>query len=137
MIRLRKTMLEELQRRNYSDSTVRVYLATIRDFSRHFGQAPDRLGAEHIRRFQVYLLKEKRLAVASVKQRTSALRFFFVKTLRRPYMLEQMPYPKVPRRLSLPKHHSAARNKFSSIWPATRIGLRSRTDGCCPCKMAA
>jgi integrase/recombinase XerD len=97
--RLRKMMLEELQRRNYSDSTVRVYLATIRDFSQHFGQAPDQLGAEHIRKFQVYLLKEKKLAVASVKQRASALRFFFVKTLRRPYMLEQIPYPKVPRRL--------------------------------------
>jgi site-specific recombinase XerD len=92
-------MLEELQRRNYSDSTVRVYLATIRDFSTHFHQPPDQLGAEHIRLFQVHLLKQKKLAVASVKQRTSALRFFFVKTLRRPYMLEQIPYPKVPRRL--------------------------------------
>ena len=99
MTRLRKMMLEELQRRNYSDSTVRVYLATIRDFSQHFGQPPDQLGAEHIRKFQVYLLKEKKLAVASVKQRASALRFFFVKTLRRPYMLEQIPYPKLPRRL--------------------------------------
>ena len=44
MTRLRKMMLEELQHRNYSDSTVRVYLATIRDFSQHFGQPPDQLG---------------------------------------------------------------------------------------------
>ena len=99
MTHLRKMMLEELQRRNYSDSTVRVYLATIRDFAKHFDRPPDRLGAEHIRRFQVYLLKEKKLAVASVKQRASALRFFFVKTLKRPYMLEHIPYPKQPRRL--------------------------------------
>jgi len=96
---LRKLMLEELQRRNYSDSTVRTYVAAIRDFSRHFHQPPDKLGPDHIRQFQVYLLKEKKLAVASVKQRVSALRFFFVKTLRRPYMLEQIPYPKLPRRL--------------------------------------
>jgi integrase/recombinase XerD len=47
--RLRKMILEELQRRNYSDSTVRIYLATIRDFSQHFGQPPDQLGAQHIR----------------------------------------------------------------------------------------
>ncbi len=99
MTRLRKMMLEELQRRNYSDSTVRVYIATIHEFSKHFRQRPDELGAEHIRQFQIHLLKEKKLAVASVKQRTSALRFFFVKTLRRVYMLEQIPYPKVPRRL--------------------------------------
>src|SRR5207237_3694268 len=64
-------------------------------------QLPDRLGAEHIRRFQVHLLKEKNLAVASVKQRVAALRFFFVKTLKRPYLLEHIPYPKQPRRLPI------------------------------------
>ena len=66
MTRLRKMMLEELQRRNYSDSTVRIYLATIRDFSRHFGQPPDQLGAEHIRQFQVYLLKESGRVTATL-----------------------------------------------------------------------
>jgi site-specific recombinase XerD len=31
----------------------------------------------------------------------SALRFFFVKTLKRPYRLDDIPYPKVPRRLPI------------------------------------
>src|SRR5262249_30803853 len=35
----------------------------------------------------------------SVAQRTAALRFFFVKTLQRSYMLEHIPFPKVPLRL--------------------------------------
>lgn len=99
MTHLRKAMLEELQRRNYSENTVRVYIAAIRDFSKHFHRPPDQLGATHIRQFQVYLLKQKGLAVASVKQRVSALRFFFVKTLKRAYLLEHIPYPKQPRRL--------------------------------------
>jgi site-specific recombinase XerD len=34
-----------------------------------------------------------------VKLHVSALRFFFVKTLKRPYLLEDIPFPKVPRRL--------------------------------------
>jgi integrase/recombinase XerD len=34
-----------------------------------------------------------------VKLHVSALRFFFVKTLKRTYVLDDIPYPKVPRRL--------------------------------------
>jgi site-specific recombinase XerD len=33
---LRKLMLEELQRRNYSQSTVRSYIKTLEDFAKHF-----------------------------------------------------------------------------------------------------
>jgi integrase/recombinase XerD len=34
-----------------------------------------------------------------VKLHVAALRFFFVKTLKRTYLLDDIPYPKVPRRL--------------------------------------
>ncbi len=34
-----------------------------------------------------------------MKLHVSGLRFFFVKTLKRRYLLDDMPYPKVPRRL--------------------------------------
>jgi site-specific recombinase XerD len=41
----------------------------------------------------------ERLGPRTVKLHVSALRFFFVKMLKRPYLLEDIPYPKVPRRL--------------------------------------
>ena len=92
-------MLEELQRRNYSEATRRVYLFTIRDFARYFHRSPDELGPEHIRKYQAYLFTERKLAAHTVAQRTAALRFLFVKTLKRPYMLEHIPFPKKPLRL--------------------------------------
>jgi site-specific recombinase XerD len=57
------------------------------------------LNLEHLRTYQAYLLRERKLEPRIVKHHVSALRFFFVKTLRRPYLLDDTPYPKVPRRL--------------------------------------
>jgi len=96
---LRKMMLEELQRRNYSQQTTKAYLRTIWEFAKYFHRSPDQLGPEHIREFQAHLFRERKLSGNSVAQRTAALRFLFVKTLKRSYMLEQIPFPKVPLRL--------------------------------------
>ena len=38
MPHLRKMMLEELQRRNYSEGTTRFYIRTVEDFSRRFNR---------------------------------------------------------------------------------------------------
>src|SRR2546423_19653 len=60
---------------------------------------PDQLGPDQIRSYQVYLLKERKLSVRTVGHHTAALRFFFCKTLKRAYPIEEVPYPKAPRRL--------------------------------------
>ena len=38
---LRKLMLEERQRRNYSQTTVTSYIKTLEDFAKHFHRPPD------------------------------------------------------------------------------------------------
>jgi len=96
---LRKMMLEELQRRNYSQTTVNGYLKIVAAFAEHFHCPPDRLGPEQIRAYQVHLLNEKHLTARTVGHHTAALRFFFCKTLKRGYPVEEVPYPKAPRRL--------------------------------------
>lgn len=99
MTHLRRVMLDELQRRNYAKTTVYYYLKAIERFARFFHTSPDRLNQTHLRQYQAYLLRERKLAPRTVKLHVSALRFFFVKTLKRPYVLEDIPFPKVPRRL--------------------------------------
>ena len=99
MTHLRKMMLEELQRRNFAATTIQYYLRAVEGFAKHFGKAPDRLGQAHLREYQAYLLHERRLKPSTVRYHVAALRFFFVKTLKRPYRPDQIPYPKAPRRL--------------------------------------
>jgi integrase/recombinase XerD len=96
---LRKMMLEELQRRNYAANTIHAYLQSVEQFSKYFRKPPDQLNHAHLREYQAYLLRERKLEPRTVKLRVSALRFFFVKTLKRSYLLDDIPYPKVPRRL--------------------------------------
>jgi len=99
MTDLRKRMLEELQRRNYSKETIRLYLFAVKDFARHFKKRPDQLTQEHMREFQLYLLNERKLRVETVAGRITALRFFFTKVLRRPFQELDLVYPKLPVRL--------------------------------------
>jgi site-specific recombinase XerD len=92
-------MLDELQRRNYSPNTIRTYIHAIEDFARYFGRSPYRLGPEHIRQYQVHLFRDRKLSAGTVEGRTAALRFLFVKTLKRPYLHDQIPFPKRQRPL--------------------------------------
>ena len=62
MTHLRKMMLEELQRRNYSESTTRCYIRTVEDFARRFKCSPDRLGPRHIREYQAELFQKAKLS---------------------------------------------------------------------------
>ena len=101
MTHLRKLMLEELQRRNYSQTTVASYIKTVADFAKYFQRSPDQLGSDEIRQYQLYLLKERKQGVRTVGNHTAALRFFFCKTLKRNYPIEEVPYPRAPRKLPI------------------------------------
>jgi integrase/recombinase XerD len=87
-------MTEELVRRNYSESTRECYIRTIKEFAAYFNCSPDRLGLEHIRIFQAHLFSDRKLSPNTVNQCLAALRFFFVKTLHRPWNTAETPYPK-------------------------------------------
>lgn len=100
MTRLRQRTLEELQRRNYSQETTRSYIHAVKQFAEYFGKSPEKLGAEEIRRYQLYLLNEKKYTAGSVKVHISALHFFYKKVLkRRDLTLDDLVYPKKPKKL--------------------------------------
>jgi site-specific recombinase XerD len=97
---LRQRVLDELQRRNYSPATARGYILAIKQFAEYFGKSPERLGGDEIRRFGLYLLRERKLAPGTVEGRMSALRFLYKKVLkRRDIAYDDLIFPKVPRKL--------------------------------------
>src|SRR5262252_2061551 len=87
------------QRRNYSEITTRKYLQVVTDFAKYFGKSPDKLGPNELRTYQAYLLRDRKLTPGTAVNCVAALRFFFVKTLKRHQYREFLPYPKDRRRL--------------------------------------
>ena len=99
MTKLLQQLHDELVRRHYAASTTQSYLTIVEAFHRHVGTRLDRLGPDDLRRYQVYLFKDRKLAVGTVVTHISALRFFFLRVLKRRGMKEDLPYPKHRRRL--------------------------------------
>lgn len=124
MTHLRKMMLEDLQRRNYAQNTIRHYLRAVEDFARRFHYAPDRLGLRHIREYQAELFQKRKLSANSVGQHLAALRFFYIKTLRRTWSLADTPYPKKIRSLpTILSREEVAQLLHAARSPSERILL--------------
>jgi site-specific recombinase XerD len=87
-------MLEELQRRNYAETTISSYIRIVEDFSRRFQRPPDRLGPKHVREYQAELFTKRKFAASTVTVYLAALRFFYTKALKKAWSAAETPYPK-------------------------------------------
>jgi site-specific recombinase XerD len=99
--KLLQRLHDELVRRHYATTTRESYLKIVKGFHRHTGRRLDRIGPDDLRRYQVFLLEERKLAVGTVVAQIAALRFFFLRVLKRRDMKEDLPYPKHRRRLPI------------------------------------
>jgi len=97
MTHLRKRLLEEIERRNYSEATARAYVSAIRRFAEYFHRSPDKLTLDHVRQYQLHRLEQK-VKPHTISSEISALRFFYNKVLRRRYSREDLPLPRTHRR---------------------------------------
>jgi integrase/recombinase XerD len=71
----------------------------VEDFARRFNLPPDRLGPRHIREYQAELFQKRKLSAGTVTNRLAALRFFYIKTLKKAWSIAETPYPKKNHRL--------------------------------------
>jgi hypothetical protein len=76
MTLVKQRMLEDVRIRNYAATTVECYVRSVADFAKHFNKAPDHLGEEEIRPWQLYLLNEKRVKLSTYIRAVCGFRFF-------------------------------------------------------------
>lgn len=99
MLALRQRMIEDLRIRNYSQGTVKAYVARVAEFARYFGRSPALLGPPHIRQYQVHLIEEKHTSWPMFNQTVCALRFLYQTTLNKEWAVKHIPFPKKPKKL--------------------------------------
>lgn len=98
MTALRQRLIEDMRIRNYSPRTVEAYVTAVAKLAKHFHKAPDQLGGEEVRAFQVHLLATK-TSWSQFNQIVCGLRFFYRVTLQQPDMVTMLPYGKRLKRL--------------------------------------
>jgi site-specific recombinase XerD len=98
--KLLQCLRDELVRRDYAATTIRSYVQIVNAFRQHTGARLDRITPAQLRRFHLFLLEERRLAIRTVVTQICALRFFCRYVLHRRDVREDLPYPK--ERLRLP-----------------------------------
>jgi integrase/recombinase XerD len=136
-------MREELVRRTYSETTIRSYLHAVEAFRRHVQKRLDHLGPDDLRRYQVYLLEDRKLANGTVVIQISALRFFYMKVLKRRDMKEDLPYPKRLKQLpvvlsqeEVSRLIDSARNLFHRAMLLTMYAAGLRRSELCRLKVS-
>ena len=127
MSSLRQRMIDDLKVRNYSEKTIKEYVGHVARFARHFGTAPNQLGPDHIRDYQIHLVREKKASFSYFNQAVCALRFFYTQTLGKdwhirrqiPYARKERPLPVV---LNLPGYHNVL-NALAAIAVARELDI--------------
>src|SRR5258708_37608041 len=98
---LRQRMIDDMMVRNFAPNTIVCYLKQVSYFAQHFGRSPDRLGPEEIRRYQIYLAKERNVGISSRTVAVSAPPVLFRGDFKQDRGIEKIPFPKQKNQLPL------------------------------------
>ncbi len=115
-------MDRELRIRGLAESTRRQYLGSMKQFVHHFMLPPDQLGVEHIKRYQLYLTKDRALSHDSVNCHVCAIRFFYTHVLHARWDVQLIPYQKKAKKLPV----VLSRDEVFALFSAVR-NLKHRT----------
>ncbi len=92
-------MDRELHIRGLAKNTRQSYLEKMHCFVRHFMRPPDQLTAEHVKQYQLFLTKERRIKWGAFNTHVCAIRFFYRNVIEVDWDLERIPYQRTGKRL--------------------------------------
>lgn len=99
MTPLRQRFIEDMDLRRLSAPTQRAYLLRVIEFAEFHGRSPAELGGEDVRRFLLYLHREKKVSLSYFKQARAALNFLYRYSLEQPDRLPTLPAPRSTRKI--------------------------------------
>ena len=123
MTPLRQRMFEDMQMRNLSRETQRVYVRAVMQLARHYQKSPDQLGREEIRSYLVHLVQQRRVAPSTYNLIRCALKFFYQVTLGQEWTLDRVVCQKTEKHLPVVLSRAEVVQFFTAI---RRLKLKFR-----------
>jgi site-specific recombinase XerD len=114
MSELRQRMDDAMVLRGFALRTRETYLNCVAALAKHYHCSPDRLGADQIQAYLLYLIQQRKLAYASVNQAACAFRFLFGQVLQQRKIWLDIPMAKVPKRLPVVLSRDEIRRLFAA-----------------------
>ncbi len=99
MGQLHDRMVLDLQLRGLSKSAQKDYPLRIRQLAKHFRRSPAELREADLRAFLHHLVHVLKRSPSTHRVYVAAFKFFYTVTLKRPWVVANIPYPKVPEKL--------------------------------------
>lgn len=119
---IRDRMVAELELRGMSAATKKSYLTCCRVFVAYFMKSPEQLAAADIKEFLLHLMRQRNAGPSCVGVYVAAIRFLYRAVLRRPDIVDDLPRPRIPKKLP----EVPSREEVATILGAVR-SLKYRT----------
>ena len=98
MSKLRKKMIAQMERGNYSSSTIKSYVQAVKQLSLYYQSCPSKLGDEQIGAYLGYV-RSLGHSWSSVNTYYSGIKWFYTHVLERPWNHHQLPRPRREKKL--------------------------------------
>jgi site-specific recombinase XerD len=92
-------MIEDMQLHGLSAKTRQCYVDAVKHLARHYGRSPDRLSEQEMRGFFLHLVNERHAAESTFAIHFYGIKFFYEKTLGRPWPVFGVIRPRKSKRL--------------------------------------
>jgi len=122
MSELRERMSNAMCLRGMAARTQEAYIGALVELAKYYHRSPADLRVEEVQAYLLHLIRDKKLAYASVNQASCAFRFLYRRVLGRPEAGFDIPMAKVPQRLP----QILSREEVARLIDAART-LRGRT----------
>jgi site-specific recombinase XerD len=97
---LRRRFIDDMTLHGLAPATQKVYAQAVEQLAAYYQRSPDRLSEQELRDYFTYLIKGKQLASSTLHTQIFAVKFFYTKTLQKPWptlkLLRARPRQKLP-----------------------------------------
>jgi site-specific recombinase XerD len=95
----KEQMQRDMELRNLSPKTRKMYLTAVCDLEKFCRKPPDQLQESDIKAFLLSIVRDRKLSQSTLKINYSGIRFLYETTLGKGWVIDRIPYPKTTKTL--------------------------------------